>query len=249
MSYQVPKWYDWTFKITSFDAGEGGRLRPSCQMKLQQEAGELQLQQGGINYQVMVDKGMVFVVTRSASIIHRAPILDEIVRLRTWHRNTKGAQFVRCYQFFDNNDNLLIESSSAFALVDPVQHRLLRPSVFFKEFGDHHLDELHTDCPSPEKLVLPCDLVHLGDRPVRWSDIDYNGHMNNTVYADVACDFVPDSLQNKRITAFALSYLKEANRGDVLSVKGKVENNETVWICADHERGRCFDARLDFSAE
>ena len=113
MAYTVARDYTWGLKIASYDAGKDRRLRPSNQLKLQQEVGELHLGEGGLTWEEFYRHGMIFVLTRLNSVIHRAPVLDEKVWLRTWHRDTKGAQFYRCYQFLDAAGNPLIESVSA----------------------------------------------------------------------------------------------------------------------------------------
>ena len=41
---------------------------------------------------------------------------------------------------------------------------------------------------SLHKLRLPVDLPDREERPLRYSDTDYNGHVNNNRYADFACD-------------------------------------------------------------
>ena len=130
MAYAVPKDYTWELKIASYDAGRDRRLRPSNQLKLQQEVGELHLGIGGLDYDAFYQHGMVFVLTRTRTVIHRAPLLDEHVKLRTWHRDSQGAQFFRCYQFLDSGERPLIESVSAFALVDSETHKILRASAF-----------------------------------------------------------------------------------------------------------------------
>ena len=112
MAYAVPKDYTWELKIASYDAGRDRRLRPSNQLKLQQEVGELHLGIGGLDYDAFYQHGMVFVLTRTRTVIHRAPLLDEHVKLRTWHRDSQGAQFFRCYQFLDSGERPLIESVS-----------------------------------------------------------------------------------------------------------------------------------------
>ena len=43
MAYTVARDYTWGLKIASYDAGKDRRLRPSNQLKLQQEVGELHL--------------------------------------------------------------------------------------------------------------------------------------------------------------------------------------------------------------
>ena len=73
MAYAVPKDYTWELKIASYDAGRDRRLRPSNQLKLQQEVGELHLGIGGLDYDAFYQHGMVFVLTRTRTVIHRAP--------------------------------------------------------------------------------------------------------------------------------------------------------------------------------
>lgn len=218
MAYAVPKDYTWELKIASYDAGRDRRLRPSNQLKLQQEVGELHLGIGGLDYDAFYQHGMVFVLTRTRTVIHRAPLLDEHVKLRTWHRDSQGAQFFRCYQFLDSGERPLIESVSAFALVDSETHKILRASAFDR-FGVDSQTGRFNGCPDPVKLKLPAELVPAGERPVRWSDTDYNRHLNNTVYADILCDYLPGRMEGKRLTEYAISFLREAGEGEVLSIE------------------------------
>lgn len=131
----VARDYTWPVKISTFDAGQDQRLTPAGQLRLQQEIGELHMRTGGLGYQVLCDAGMAFLLTRTNSVVHRAPALNEEVALRTWHRGTRGAQFYRCYEFLDKAGEKLIESVTAFALVGcagsppaaPRRLRALRP--------------------------------------------------------------------------------------------------------------------------
>ena len=245
--YTIAKDYTWDTKIASYDAGRDQRLRLSNQLKLQQEVGELHLGGGGLDYREFRRHGMVFVLTRANSVIYSAPVLDQPVKIKTWHRDTRGAQFFRCYQFLDAQGNVLIDSVSAFALVDAETHRLLRPSAF-DSFGVETQPERRNNCPDPAKWKMPESLSPVGERRVFWSDTDYNGHMNNTNYADVLCDFLPGGMEGRRITGFSLAFLREALEGDTLEVNA-VEQGGEAWVSADHARGRCFEARLTFEEE
>ena len=69
--------YTWPVKITTFDAGQDQRLTPAGQLRLQQEIGELHMSTGGLGYQVLCDAGMAFLLTRTNSVVHRAPALNE----------------------------------------------------------------------------------------------------------------------------------------------------------------------------
>ena len=57
----------------------------------------------------------------------------------------------------------------------------------------------------------------VGRRPIVYSDLDFNHHMNNTKYADMLCDFIPD-MAGRYVSALSLSYLREATFGDEITV-------------------------------
>lgn len=240
--------YTWNIRINSFEVGPDRRLRLSNQLKLQQEVGELHLSAGGLGYDELYRHGMAFVLTRLHTVIHRAPLLGENVRLQTWHRDSKGAQFFRCYQFLDGEDRLLIDSVTAFALVDVKDHKLLRPGVF-EQFGLYEQPDRRGSCADPAKLRPPAELAAVGERTVRWSDIDCNGHLNNTVYADIACDALPGGMAGKRITEASVAFVHEAVEGEALSLFAGTEAGEKEpsagWVVGDLPDGRrCFEARI-----
>ena len=59
----------------------------------------------------------------------------------------------------------------------------------------------------------------VGQKEVRYSDLDYNGHMNNTYYLDVLCDYVPElAAGTHRVSFVRVHYSKEAPLGDVLTI-------------------------------
>ena len=99
--YPVKPDYDWKARVTSFDAGRDRRLRLSSLLRFQQEAGERHFGDAGLTYWEFYRRGMIFVLTRLQVEIRRLPELEEEVTLRTWHRDSKGAQMFRCYQLLD----------------------------------------------------------------------------------------------------------------------------------------------------
>lgn len=245
--YPVPKDYTWSLKIASYDVGQDSRLKLSAQLRMQQEAGELQLGKGGLGFEELISNGMAFVITRTNSLIYCTPRLNQHIKLVTWHRCSKGAQFFRCYRFLDENDQILIDSVSAFALVDPETHKILRPSLFSQYAVTQQPDRFNS-CPDPEKLVSPDGLLPAGGHDVGWSDIDYNGHMNNTIYADIICNTIPAGMRGRRIAGFTISYLHEALEGERIGLKTGVSQDE-VLVFGETQRGACFEGMVKYNAE
>ena len=241
--------YTWHTKVTTYDAGQDRKLRLSALLRLQQEVGELHLAQGGLTYQELYAHNLVFVLTRLNQVIHRLPVMGQEIQVKTWHQTNKGVQFYRCYQILDSEGEPLTEGVTAFALIEADSHKLLRPGVF-DQFGLPRQPDRVNGCPPPVKLRLPETMKPAAEREIRWSDTDYNGHLNNTVYADILCDYLPhaqgaSSMAGREITGFSISYDREALEGDRLAIQTALEPG-TVWMTGDHDRGRGFEAGRRF---
>ncbi len=243
--------YTQKFFIPSYAVGADNRLRLSALLQFQQEAGERQMCENGMSYGVLGEKGLAFLVTRLTSHITRLPEMNEPVQLHTWHRNVRGVQFFRCYTLTDTNGAPLCESVTAFALVDTENHRLLRPDAL----GDLALpDDLsHTiNCPDPTKEVPPT-LIEVAAVKPRYSELDPNGHVNNTRYADFLCDNIPSGMARKNPTQLYIRFERETRPDDLLTISAAEErwqNNGVTggvaWVAGKHTRGEAFVARLTY---
>ena len=89
------------------------------------------------------------------------------------------------------------------------------------EFPDEcfPVGEMPDESLLPHRVHIPVGTVmgEVGERRIVYSDLDFNRHMNNTKYPDMICDFLPD-MQGRRVRSLAISYLREAAYGDVLTV-------------------------------
>ena len=133
---------------------------------------------------------------------------------------------------------------AAAAAVGVEYHRLLRPDAF-EPYGLLTQPERRNDCPDPVKWKQPDDMKPAGDHVVRWSEVDWNGHLNNTIYANYLCDYLPGGMKGKRITGFSIAFVKEAVEGETLHMTAAEREGE-AFVTGAHDRGVCFDARLSF---
>ena len=236
--------YSLTFKIASFDTDSADRMRLSAVLRYQQEAGEQHLGPAGLGWRDLSSHGIAFVASRWHAAIHRLPILEEEVTLTTWHRDRKGPRFFRCYEWRDAEGNLLIEGVMQFALVSVTDHRLLRGDEFMAlaPLPDAWRG---VNCADPGRFTLT-DPIAAGNYEVRWSDIDRNGHMNNTHYADLMWDFVPTVWQGRAPTDVELYFAGESRQGDFLSLWVMMDGENACCVAGDTDRGRTFAAKITF---
>lgn len=76
---------------------------------------------------------------------------------------------------------------------------------------------------------------YLKDYPVRYSDIDSNGHVNNVKYMEMAIDTLPRSILNEyKIFNIKVLFKKETTDGDTLHIASEVIEDENSPITTLH---------------
>lgn len=237
----IPSEYKLPVKVASYDVGANDVMRLSAVLRYQQEAGEQHLVDAGLGWQALMQTGMVFVTSRWHTLIRRLPAMEEQVTLATWHRYRKGPRFIRGYQWRDAEGNVLIEGVMQFALVSVTEHRLLRGDELA---GAALLPDNGTPIHCSDPARFPVSGVEpVGEYRVRWSDIDRNGHMNNTHYADLMLDGLSAERLAGQPAEVDLHFAGECRLGDTLTLSA-CEAEGVTTVTGDTARGRSFAARI-----
>lgn len=142
---------------------------------------------------------------------------------------------LRQMAFEDLTGERLINAETAWLLVNPDTHHILKPSAF--PYGlPVDLSELDEQVASlrikPEGQLTPC-----WTREIRFNDIDCNHHVNNAVYADILTDALPvDVMSGRPLCGLELQYQAEARLGDQLEIS--VEKTEFRRLSGARHAGR-----------
>lgn len=76
---------------------------------------------------------------------------------------------------------------------------------------------------------------YIKDYPVRYSDIDSNGHVNNVKYMEMAIDTLPRSILNEyELFNIKVLFKKETTDGDTLHISSEVIHGENKAINTIH---------------
>lgn len=232
-----------TLSICSYDCDCHQILRPSALLRhLQEIAGE-HCALFGTDYDTLYQNDGVFLIVRQSMNLYRLPKKGETVVIQSWHRKTQGAQFIRETQVLAPDGEVLVDSTGVWVLAHVSDHKIWRPADF-PAYRLPHRPEPSLPTRSG-KLRAPEEMEELGVRSVRYTDLDYNGHVNNCVYADFLCDFMPGGMHDKRFETLDISYIAEAKEGDSIKISAKEEDG-ALYFRGEHARGKCFEARCTF---
>ena len=172
-----------------------------------------------------IDQNLYWVITRIELDIIKMPKYLDTVLLKTYPGDDMRFIFPRYFQLEDLDGNVLIKASSIWMVLNRESHRVvLNPFNGFKAPTEH----LEGEQPLPEKCVVG-DGELVETRKVRYSDIDLNGHLNNTKYIDYIIDIHDSDFYKKnRIKHFLVNYEKELKDDNELSLYSNKSNPEYI---------------------
>jgi len=206
------------------------RARVSTIMKLLADIAGTAYGSKGYTHSYLLENNFVFLLSRVSIHINRMPIADEKLSFHTWERDIKGVLFYRDFAIYDSLQNIIIEASSAWFLVNPSTRQIIKPTNFPGK-ADLHQDKKANTLPVA-KLKLPESLETVGERKIVYSDIDANGHVYNAVYASIACDFLSEGLltQKAGLKDFRINFKQEAKQGETLEIFKKEEQDKAFVV-------------------
>ncbi len=187
-------------------------------LKLLSELAGEDYERRGLGFELLRAKGQALLLSRVRLNLASMPVhLDSVIAC-TWERTIKGPFFLRDYEIKNESGELLVSGSSQWFLVDIMSREVLRPALLAE--GSRQTDLRKSACPDCEKLRKTDEMPLLGQRPVYFSDLDGNGHVNNAVYGKIAVDFLPEDLRQKQIKDFSINYSMETKPGEALEIRG-----------------------------
>ncbi|MDL2215877.1 hypothetical protein LJB77_02315 [Ruminococcaceae bacterium OttesenSCG-928-N02] len=194
----------------------------------------------GLDFDALMKMNCVYLLSKMSLTFYKPLTLRQVFKAQTYPRSLERLQHLRDSVFENEAGELAFTCTSAWVMVNPQTHRLLRP----KEFPQMPLTLVPEGALGTERfgrITPPQDMPLVGTRPVYYSDIDVNGHLNNCVYAQYIQDYMPAELQNTPIEEVDIHFKREAMQGEEISFFVKQEGDK-VYFLGEHARGVCFEA-------
>lgn len=197
-----------------------------------------------MSYDILTEKGVGILVSRQAFRFHKMPAGNQKITVKTWEEKPEPLQFVRAYEIFDTETKeSLVSGISTWLLVDLNTRRLMK----IKDFTLRAEPTIKTEhnCFSAGKIAIPAEMTRILERPIWYSDIDGNGHMNNARYGAFVIDCLPPEYQKKEFSDFRINYSKEAVQGEKIELFGNFCSQEKkITIVGKQSGSTCFEAEL-----
>ncbi|MED4603144.1 thioesterase [Paenibacillus validus] len=209
--------YTNTYRIALGDVDFLKSMKLSAVFNAFQEIASRHADHLGLSIQaVELKRNAAWILTRILVELLRRPRWNEEIRIETWPQPPKKYEFERDYAVMDNEGNVLLRAVSTWVLLDIDKRELLKS------------DSVAIDLPAFEtKRAILCKLGKIKPsgtpepvykRVIGISDIDVNGHLNNSKYVDFIVDcFSIEQYRSCRVKSIQVNYVQEALPGDTIS--------------------------------
>ena len=232
------------FTVDSRDVDMFDQCRPSALLGYLQEAATLAaLDLGASGPEVREKYGCLWMISRIWVEMEQPLHWNDTFTVRTWHRGTAGASSYRDFDLYRNGE-YIGQGVSNWVLVNAETRRLFRMKEL-AEFQGTDGGELCKDIKL-RRVKAPETFDGRESRPMRYSDTDINGHINNAHYADFACDALHLEKQGrgKFVRSFQLGYVGECKAGETVFIDTAVQGSECFARGQGEDGGERFDFHL-----
>lgn len=237
--------YTKTIVVQSTDTDLYGNLRPCALLQYFQSLGIDHANLLGMSRESLVETHHAsWILARVWFRLYRPIHAEEALRIDTWHREITGVTFYRDYDLYIGEEHVG-EGVSAWVIADIATRKMLFPET---------IESVASSKPPQRVFSLQLrpirnrkDKAPVYERTVRYSDLDVNGHMNNTKYADVLLDaFTPEELRGRFIGEMQLNYSQECLSGDTMVIS-RADAPDSCYIDGCSPDGtRRFEATVQF---
>ncbi len=190
-----------------------GCFAPAAYLRIVETALEAHMTALALDVPRLVKKfGVTWVLLSISFAMRRAVRPNERVRVQTWAAYRKGAIYRREIRIFGDDDTVIADAASFYALLDLRARRICMDKAVMAEID---LPEGQTLLAAESRMPFSAEeFTTLETRRVRPSWIDAIGHMNNSRYAELAYDALTDDERAKlsslaRLEFFFMSELKQ----------------------------------------
>ena len=205
-----------TYDVNTIVLDDQKRLGLSGLLNLLQDIAWLHAKHLGWGYEALVEHGTAWVLVRQKLVMADWPVWGDVVEVRTWPRGVIGALAVREFEIVAG-DRKFGECSTSWLIIDAQTRRPTRidREAFRKNTRTEGCLAIEAGKITPQTGLKPAATFL-----VRNSDLDVNGHVNNTRYAQWILDSVPlEAHAAYRLDEYEVNFLAETNVGDTVVIE------------------------------
>ena len=200
------------FFIGAFDVDAEKKITNAALLEI---LSDMSMLHGAVSGQTKTDRksDISWMVLGWRMKVYRRPNMFSTLRAVTWARDYNKVRAGRDFVIYDEDDNVVAEATAEWVAMDVPTGRFLRITPELMEPFD----------PEPENITFPdyqfpsirqlekaeTDVQISGEMEINRMMYDYNGHVHNSVYQNLAEQILPEELFRRRFNEVVILYKLE----------------------------------------
>ncbi|WP_068673156.1 acyl-[acyl-carrier-protein] thioesterase [Oceanobacillus sp. Castelsardo] len=165
--------------------------------------------------------GLAWVLTKIRVDVERLPVWGEEITIETWPLEPGKLNFDRDYIVRDKDGKSIIRAISSWVIIDLKDRKLKRSTSVPFTFPTPIVDRAIKDTFRRLKHIEQAETVYT--KRIGYSDVDFNGHLNNSKYIDYIMDcFDINNHKKYDVTSIEVDFMHEALPGESIVLKKDV---------------------------
>lgn len=234
----MQKTFRQTYQISAIHLDRFGKVKPSVLLHFAQEAAGAHCFDLAVDWDTLAARHMFWAVTRHRVEFYRMPVAGETITVETWPMPTTRVAYPRSTVGYDAQGKEIFRSVSLWVLMNTDSRALVLPG----KSGVTVNGELCGTELAPPGSILPATLANRVLRKVGYTELDRNGHMNNTRYLDWIDDLLPSEFHAAHsVRELTICYLAEATEGQELTLNWELKDGPCLQVDAFRQAQNASD--------
>ena len=232
------------YRVDSRDVDMFGHCRPSAVLGFLQEAATRASMALTISGPEALEKYNALWMINRIWVELDVPIRwNDLLTIHTWHRGVNGVSSYRDFDIY-RDGTLIGQGVTSWVMVDADSKKLLRLKDVVEFQGTDGGERMKSI--KLRRVELPEQFDDSCHRIMAYSDTDINGHINNTHYADFACDalHMERLCGGKFVREIQLDYTTECMAGEILRLDTAVCGDELFAQGTGEDGVKRFDCAI-----
>lgn len=161
--------------------------------------------------------------------VYRRPSMFSTLRAVTWVRDYTKVRAGRDYLIYAEDDELVVKATAEWVALDVPTGRFLRITPELMEPFDPEPEHINfPEYKFPSLRHLDHDIADRREMEIDRMMFDYNGHVHNSVYLNLAEQILPEEIYHHRFREVVILYKLEITTQDKVLLEYSFRNDEHI---------------------
>ena len=213
--------YSCAIRVKPSDVSSDGRIKLRSLLNYFQDTASTAVEDVEGTATELYSRGYAWVLMKyEIEITGELPKLDDEFTLQTYHDPNHGYNTLRMFHA------PFVTAKTSWFLVDVETGRPVKPIAHIAGITERDNEDILPNFTEIPDLV---DVTHTVSIPVRYHDLDYNGHVNHAVYFEWVYDLSPIDIETHRLRKVCAMFRSGARIGETVRLDFSQESN--VSLC------------------